>query len=141
VWFGSVIRGDVNRIRIGDRTNIQDACVLHVSEEYPLTIGSDVTVGHGAILHGCAIADGALIGIGARVLDGATVGEGAFIGAGCLVTPRTEVAPGMLVLGTPARVARALSEEEKRGLRESAAHYVAYARAYRTGSLDPPVLT
>ncbi len=133
VWFGCVIRGDVNRIRIGTRTNVQDGCVLHVSGDAPMEIGTEVTIGHGAILHGCVIGAGALIGIGSRVLDHAGIGEEALIGAGSLVTPGMRIPPGVLALGSPARVVRTLSSEERARHRESAAHYVAYARAYRGG--------
>jgi carbonic anhydrase/acetyltransferase-like protein (isoleucine patch superfamily) len=131
VWFGTVIRGDVDRVRIGARTNVQDGCILHVSSGFPLEIGSAVTIGHGAILHGCTIRDGALIGIGARVLDGAEIGEEAWIGAAGLVPPGMKVPSGVLALGTPARVVRALSRDERARGRESAAHYVEYSRDYR----------
>jgi gamma-carbonic anhydrase len=141
IWFGTVVRGDVNRIRIGARTNVQDGCILHVSGDAPLNLGASVTVGHGVILHGCEIGDGALIGIGARVLDHARIGEGAMIGAGSLVTPRTEIPPGALALGSPARVVRSLSEEEKHRHAETAGRYVAYAAAYRTAIFpDDPAL-
>jgi carbonic anhydrase/acetyltransferase-like protein (isoleucine patch superfamily) len=131
VWFGCVLRGDVNRIRIGPRTNIQDGCILHVSGDAPTTIDADVTVGHGAILHGCTIRSGALIGIGSRILDHAEIEEEALIGAGSIVTPGTKIPAGVLALGAPARVVRALSIEERRHGRESAARYVQYARGYR----------
>jgi carbonic anhydrase/acetyltransferase-like protein (isoleucine patch superfamily) len=133
VWFGSVIRGDVNRIQIGAQTNVQDGCILHVSGDAPMGIGSEVTIGHGAILHGCVVGEGALIGIGARVLDHAEIGEEALVGAGSLVVPGMKIPPGVLALGSPARVVRELSTEERRKNRESAAHYVAYAHAYRAG--------
>jgi gamma-carbonic anhydrase len=133
VWFGSVVRGDVNRIRIGARTNIQDGCILHVSADAPLVLGESATVGHGVILHGCTIGDGALVGIGSRILDHATIGEGAMVGAGSLVTPRSEIPPGVLALGSPARVVRPLREEEKRRLAGTADRYVTYAAAYLAG--------
>jgi gamma-carbonic anhydrase len=132
IWFGSIVRGDVNRIRIGGRTNVQDGCILHVTRTTPLVIGESATIAHGVILHGCTIGTGALVGIGARVLDGAVVGEGSLIGAGSLVVPNCEIPPGVLALGAPARVVRPLREEEKRGLLDTADRYVAYATAYRT---------
>jgi gamma-carbonic anhydrase len=132
VWFGAVIRGDVHRIRIGRETNIQDGCVLHVTGgKHPLTIGERVTVGHGVILHGCTIGDGAMIGMGALVMDGAVVGGGSLVGARALVPPGSKVPPGVLVLGAPAKVVRTLTEEERAGFLESAAHYVGYATRYR----------
>ncbi len=134
VWFGSVVRGDVHRIRIGPETNIQDGCVLHVTGgKHPLTIAERVTVGHGVILHGCTIGAGAMIGMGALVMDGAVVGEGSLVGARSLVPPGAKVPPGVLVLGTPAKVARTLTEEERAGFLESAARYVRYARTYIDG--------
>lgn len=137
IWFGSIARGDVNRIRIGRRTNVQDGCILHVTARAPLEIGESVTIGHGVILHGCTIRAGALVGIGARVIDGAVVGEGALIGAGSLVVPGCVIPPGVLALGVPARVVRPLGEDEKRTLVETANRYVVYAAAYRAG-ISPP---
>jgi carbonic anhydrase/acetyltransferase-like protein (isoleucine patch superfamily) len=130
IWFGAVVRGDVNRIVIGEESNIQDGSILHVTEETPLTIGPSVTVGHAAVLHGCTIEKGSLIGMGARVLDGAKVGSGALVGAGSLVPPGMVVPAGTLVVGTPARVARALNPEEQAQLAASAGHYVGYADVY-----------
>jgi carbonic anhydrase/acetyltransferase-like protein (isoleucine patch superfamily) len=132
IWFGTVIRGDVNRIRIGARTNVQDGCILHVSGDAPMEIGPEVTIGHGAILHGCSVGAGALIGIGARLLDHVEIGEEALVGAGSLVVPGTKIPPGVLALGSPARVTRSLSAEERARNREAAVHYVEYARAYRS---------
>ena len=130
-WFHTVARGDVNRIRIGARTNVQDGSVLHVThEKHPLTIGEAVVVGHAAVLHGCTIGDGALIGIGARVLDGAVVEAGAQIGAGAVVTPGTRIPAHQLALGTPARVARPLSDEERANIPAIAERYVRLAQAY-----------
>lgn len=112
IWFNSVIRGDIEPIIIGERTNIQDNCVLHTDKGSPLTIGQKVTIGHGAILHGCTIQEGALVGFGARVLNGAELGEECMIGAGALVTAQTKIPPRMLALGLPAKVVRPLTEEE-----------------------------
>lgn len=132
VWFNTVIRGDVHYIRIGERTNIQDNCVLHVTHNtYPLVIGSDVTVGHGAILHAATIKDRCLIGMGAKVLDDATVGPYAFVAAGSLVLEHFEVPEGALVAGVPARVKRMLSEEERQQIVLSAQNYVGYVKTYR----------
>lgn len=131
VWYGSVLRGDVHAIRVGARSNIQDLSVVHVTRDrFACTIGSEVTVGHRAVVHGCDIGDRALIGIGAVVLDGARVGESAVVGAGAVVTPGTEIPPGVLALGTPARVVRELREDEMaRNLRNTLA-YVDNARAH-----------
>lgn len=132
VWFNTVIRGDVHFIRIGERTNIQDNCVLHVThQKYPLLIGSNVTVGHGAIVHAASVFDYCLIGMGAVVLDNARVGPFALVAAGSLVLEGTEVPEGTLVAGAPARIKRKLTEEERDGIRQSADNYVGYAKRYR----------
>jgi carbonic anhydrase/acetyltransferase-like protein (isoleucine patch superfamily) len=133
VWFHAVIRGDINEIRIGARTNIQDGCILHVSDPpYSLTIGEDVTVGHGAIVHGCTISDGCLIGMGAIILDGAKLGRCSLIAAGALVKERADIPEGVLVAGVPGRIVRKLKPEERASVKETAAHYVEYARSYRS---------
>ncbi len=133
VWFGAVIRGDVHRIRIGARTNIQDNCTLHVTTgTHAVEIGDEVTMGHGVIAHGCTIERGALIGMGSRVLDGAVVGEQALVGAGALVAEGMRVPPRALVLGVPARVKRELLPEELARLDQSWRHYVELKEAYRT---------
>jgi gamma-carbonic anhydrase len=125
VWFNAVIRGDVNHILIGKHSNIQDGCVLHVARRtLPLIVGDEVTVGHNVILHACVIGSQCLIGMGAIVMDGAEIGEKSIVGAGALVTPGTKIPPGSLVVGSPARVKRELTENEIRGIRESAANYV-----------------
>jgi len=132
IWPGAVVRGDVFHVRIGARTNLQDGVVVHVTTDRHATlIGDDVTVGHRAVLHGCTVKERCLIGIGAIILDGAVVGPDAMVGAGALVTPGAVVPPGTLALGAPARVQRQLTEEERTGLRESAAHYVELAARYR----------
>src|SRR5512142_2235556 len=131
LWFGTIVRGDVNHVRIGARTNVQDLSVVHVTTKtHPTVIGDDVTVGHRAVLHGCTIGDRCLVGIGAIVLDGAVVGPDALVGAGTLVTPGTVGPPGTLVLGAPARVKRPLSADEMAFLRTSAANYAGYASRY-----------
>ena len=132
VWFGTIVRGDVNHVRIGARTNVQDMTVVHVtSRTNPTVIGDDVTIGHRAVLHGCTVKDRCLVGIGAIVLDGAVVGPDAMVGAGALVPPGMVVPPGTLVLGAPAKVRRELTPEEVASLRTSAAHYAGYAARYR----------
>ncbi|HEX3527498.1 MAG TPA: gamma carbonic anhydrase family protein [Thermoanaerobaculia bacterium] len=131
-WFHSVARGDVNFIRIGPRTNIQDGAVLHVNyRTHSLVIGAGVVVGHQAVLHGCTIEDGALIGIAAQVLDGAVVEEGAQIGAGALVAPGHRIPAGYLALGIPARPVRPLTEEEKRRIVDGCERYVQLKEHYR----------
>ena len=131
VWFGAVIRGDVFHIRIGSNTNIQDNTVIHVTTDRNATsIGNNVTVGHTAVLHGCTILDGALIGMGAMVMDRAVIGEGALVGAGSLVTEGTEIPPGMLAIGRPARALRPLTPEELQHVRWASDHYADLAREY-----------
>ncbi|MDO9195981.1 gamma carbonic anhydrase family protein [Rhodoferax sp.] len=133
VWFGAVIRGDTETIRIGRRSNIQDMSVLHADVGMPLTLGDDVTVGHKVMLHGCTIGDGSLIGIGAVVLNGAKIGKGCLVGAGSLVTEGKEFPDGSMILGSPAKVVRQLTPEQLEGLRLSALHYVSNAIRFRTG--------
>jgi carbonic anhydrase/acetyltransferase-like protein (isoleucine patch superfamily) len=133
IWFGVVIRGDNERIRVGTGTNIQDLCVLHSDPGSPLTIGANCTVGHRAILHGCTIGDGTLVGMGATVLNGATIGKNCLIGAGALVTEAKAIPDGSLVLGAPGKVARMLTADEIVGLGKSAERYVANARRFAAG--------
>jgi carbonic anhydrase/acetyltransferase-like protein (isoleucine patch superfamily) len=131
-WFHTVARGDVNFIRIGARTNIQDGSVLHVNHRvHPLVIGAGVVVGHQAVLHGCTIEDGALIGIGARVLDGAVVEAGAQIGAGAVVAPGHRIPAGHLALGIPARPVRPLTAEESLRIIDGCERYVELKEHYR----------
>jgi carbonic anhydrase/acetyltransferase-like protein (isoleucine patch superfamily) len=131
-WFHTVARGDVHRIRIGHRTNIQDGSVLHVTHlTHPLSLGDDVVVGHAAVLHGCTVEDRVLIGIGARVLDGAILESECQVGAGALVPPGMRVPAGHLVLGAPARVTRPLDAEERARIVEIATRYVEIKEAYR----------
>lgn len=132
LWFGVVARGDTAAIRIGARTNIQDLSVLHADVGMPLTIGSGVTVGHKAMLHGCTVGDDSLIGIGAVVLNGARIGKGCLVGAGSLVTEGKEFPDGSMIVGTPAKVVRQLTPEQLQGLRDSARHYVANAQRFKT---------
>ena len=131
VWFNAVIRGDVSPIRIGEDTNIQDNAVLHTSFDLPLTLGRGVTVGHGAILHSCTVEDNVLIGMGAIILDGAVIGRNSIVGAGTLVTKNTQVPPGSMVLGSPAKVKRALTGEEIAAIRENAQMYLREKERYR----------
>jgi len=133
IWFNTVIRGDVNTIRIGQRTNVQDLCVLHVTNRtHPVTIGSDVTIGHGAVVHGASLSDCCLIGMGARILDGANVGERSLVAAGSVVLEGFEVPPGMLAAGVPAKIRRPLTKEEQDGIARSALNYVEYVKQYRS---------
>jgi carbonic anhydrase/acetyltransferase-like protein (isoleucine patch superfamily) len=133
IWFGVVIRGDTETIRIGRGSNIQDLSVLHADHGMPLTVGEDVTVGHQVMLHGCTVGDGSLIGIGAVVLNGAKIGKGCLVGAGSLVTEGKEFPDGSMILGSPAKVVRQLTPEQLEGLRQSAKHYVDNAQRFRTG--------
>jgi carbonic anhydrase/acetyltransferase-like protein (isoleucine patch superfamily) len=135
VWFHAVIRGDVNYIRIGDRTNVQDLCMLHVTHDtHPLLIGNDVTVGHSVVLHGCTIKDRVLVGMGAIVMDGAVIGEDSVVGAGALVVEGTVVQPKSLILGSPARIRRPVTDNELAWIKASAENYVKYAGLYLHGS-------
>ncbi len=131
IWFGAVLRADNAPIRIGDGTNIQDHCVLHVDPGLPLRIGANCTIGHRAIVHGCHIGDGSLIGMGAIVLNGASIGRRCLIGAGALVTERAEIPDETLVLGSPARIKRQLDEKEIAALALSAAAYREKIEPYR----------
>ncbi len=138
VWFGCVLRGDVNTITIGAQTNIQDGCILHVDSDKPLRLGDRVSLGHGAIVHGCTVEDDVLIGIRATVLSGAVIGHGSLIGAGALVPEGMVVPPHSLVLGLPARVARAVSPEQAAMIRRIAQAYVKHSRAYLAARAASP---
>lgn len=139
VWFGASLRGDVHWIRIGAGSNVQDNATVHVSRgTHPCDVGAGVTIGHNAVVHGCTIEDDVLIGMGAVVLDGAVIGAGSLVGAGALVTGGTAVPPRSLVLGSPARVVRPLTEAEVERNRANAAHYVRMARMYR--GVDTPAV-
>ena len=133
VWFGAVVRGDTDNIRIGKGTNIQDASVLHADHGKPLTIGAGVTVGHQVMLHGCTIGDGSLIGIGAIVLNHAKIGKNCLVGAGALVTEGKEFPDGSMILGSPAKAVKQLSPEQIAGLQRIATHYVENAAQFRKG--------
>lgn len=131
VWFGSIIRGDVNYIRIGARTNIQDACVIHVSSKTHSTVlEENITVGHRVTLHGCHIESGCLIGMGAIIMDGVRVGRNSLIGAGSLLTPGTQIPPNSLVIGSPAMVKRSLTPDELAYLEKSWQNYVELKKHY-----------
>jgi carbonic anhydrase/acetyltransferase-like protein (isoleucine patch superfamily) len=135
VFYGAVLRGDVERIRIGARTNIQDQATLHVTAgRHPTLLGDEITVGHRAVVHGCRVAEGAMIGIGAIVLDGAEIGENAWVAAGAVVTPGSRIAAGMLAMGTPARAVRALRADEIALQRERTLRYVETARLHALAS-------
>jgi len=133
IWFGAVVRGDVERITIGAGSNIQDASVLHADVGQPLIIGERVTVGHKVMLHGCTVGDETLIGIGAIVLNGACIGAHCLVGAGALVTEGKEFPDGSLIVGSPARAVRQLTPAQIEGLRQSAQHYLDNARRFKTG--------
>lgn len=138
IWFGCVVRGDVHYIKIGKRTNIQDLTMIHVthykkpdmSDGYPTIIGDDVTIGHRVMLHGCKIEDGCLIGMNATILDGAVIGKESIVGAGALVTKNKKFPPRSLIIGSPAKVVRELSEEEVKELYNSAKRYVNFKNEY-----------
>jgi carbonic anhydrase/acetyltransferase-like protein (isoleucine patch superfamily) len=131
VWMNVVIRGDVNYIRIGRRSNVQDGTVVHVMHDtHPTAVGDEVTIGHGAIVHGCSIASRVLIGMGAIVLNGASIGEDCIIAAGTLVTEGAVIPPRSLVMGSPGKVRRALSDAEVASIREYSANYVRYKKDY-----------
>jgi len=132
IWYGTVVRGDVMPIRIGERTSIQDNTVIHVtSERYGTIIGNDCTVGHSAIIHACTVEDFCLIGMGSIILDGARIGRGSLVGAGALVTPGTDIPPGSLVVGSPAKVKRPVNDKEREQIAYGAQHYVELAQRYR----------
>jgi carbonic anhydrase/acetyltransferase-like protein (isoleucine patch superfamily) len=130
IWFNTVIRGDVNFIRIGSRTNVQDLCMIHVSGQYPTEIGDGVTIGHSVVVHSCKIGNNVLIGMGSVILDGAEIGDDVILGAGSLVTPRTIIPAGSKALGRPAKVIGQLTDAEKEKIHQSADRYVNLSTAY-----------
>jgi carbonic anhydrase/acetyltransferase-like protein (isoleucine patch superfamily) len=133
IWFGCVLRGDVNRIDIGQATNIQDGSILHVDDDHPCLIADHVHVGHHANLHGCRVERGAMIGIGAIVLSGSRIGAGAIVGAGSVVLEGTRIPPRVLAVGAPARIVRKVTERDLVYVRQWVAKYVQLARAYKNG--------
>lgn len=136
VWYNAVIRGDINYIRIGERTNVQDGCLLHVRhKKYPLIIENNVTIGHGAILHACTIHDYCLIGMGAIILDNAKINSYTLVAAGTVVLNDTVIPEGVLVAGVPSKVVRNLSDQERSMIEESAQNYLDYVKTYRQHTL------
>jgi len=130
IWFGAVIRADRDRIVIGDRSNIQDNCVVHTSKGFPVTIGNDVSVGHGAILHGCTIGNRVLIGMGAIIINGAKVGEGSIIGAGAVITEGRDIPPNSVVIGVPGRIVKQTDQVQQQHILNNAVSYVELATEY-----------
>jgi carbonic anhydrase/acetyltransferase-like protein (isoleucine patch superfamily) len=134
VWYNTVLRGDVNTIQVGRRTNLQDLTMVHVDKgTYPVRIGDDVTVGHHVVIHGCTVGNRVLVGIGAVLLNGVVIEDEVFIAAGTLLTPGTRIPSGSMVMGSPGRVKRALTDGERQGLLASAAGYVINAKLHRGG--------
>lgn len=131
VWFSAVVRGDIAPVVIGEETNVQDGAVLHVGHGFPCIIGSRVTIGHGAIVHGATVKDEAMIGIGAIVLNGAVIGEHSLVAAGAVVTENTVIPPGSLVMGIPGRPARPTTDKQRAYVMKAARNYVRYAREYK----------
>ncbi len=132
VWYGTVVRADLERIEIGEESNVQDGCVLHADPGRPVTIGARVTVGHRAVVHGATVEDDVLVGMGSVILNGARIGRGSIVGAGAVVSEGTDVPPGSLVLGVPARVRGELGDEQRQAVAANAAHYVALAERHRS---------
>lgn len=135
VWFNAVVRGDNDLITIGEGSNVQDGSVLHTDPGYPLTIGAHVTIGHKVMLHGCDIGEGSLIGINAVVLNGAKIGKNCLIGANALITEGKEIPDNSMVMGSPGKVVRTLTDEQAAGIRAGAAHYVENARRFKAGAV------
>ena len=133
IWFGAILRGDTELLRIGRGSNVQDGSVVHSDHGFPVIVGENVTVGHHVMLHGCSVGDGSLIGIQAVLLNGARIGRHCLVGAGALVTEGKEFPDGSMILGSPARVVRQLTPEQIAGLQRSAEHYVDNARRFRAG--------
>lgn len=133
IWFGAVIRADKDRIVLGSRSNVQDNAVLHTSKGHPLIIGDLVSVGHGAILHGCAIGDMVLVGMGAIIMNGAVIGEGSILGAGTVITEGAQVPPGSVVLGVPGKVVKQVSDNQRQYIKNNALSYCTLAKEYGNG--------
>ena len=137
IWHHAVLRGDVAPIRLGERVNVQDGAVLHCDMDVPLTIGDEVSIGHGALVHGACIGSGTLIGMGAIVLGRSEVGQGCLIAAGALVSPGTRVPPGSVVMGVPGRVVRAVTDEERANILQNVQDYLALAERHAAGGFFP----
>jgi carbonic anhydrase/acetyltransferase-like protein (isoleucine patch superfamily) len=133
IWFGAILRGDNEPMRIGKNSNVQDGSMLHSDPGFPLTLGENVTIGHQVMLHGCTVGDGSLIGIKSVVLNGAKIGKNCLVGAGSLVTEGKEFPDGSMIMGAPAKVVRALTPEQIAGLSRAATHYVENAKRYAAG--------
>jgi len=131
IWYNVVLRGDYNSIEIGKFTNIQDNSVLHISHKYPTILGDYITVGHNAIVHACTVGDNCLIGMGSIILNGAKIGENTIIGAGAMVTSEKEIPSGVLVLGSPGKVVRKLTDDEIEGITDSALKYALYGQDHK----------
>ncbi|MFZ5823299.1 MAG: gamma carbonic anhydrase family protein [Bacillota bacterium] len=139
VWFGAVIRGDVDSISIGSGTNVQDGTVIHCNEGFPTRIGDGVTIGHTCIVHGCTIGDNCLIGMGTTILNGASLGENCLVGAGSLITEGKEFPPGSVIMGRPAKVVRQVGEAELAMIRRGADNYRRNSQRYKEGLREVPV--
>ena len=124
VWYNAVIRGDIEPVKIDENSNVQDNCVVHVSKNYPVNIGKNVSIGHGAIIHGCTIEDNVLVGMGAIILNGAKISKNCLVGAGALVTENKEFPEGSLIIGSPARAVKELTEEQIQSIQDNADEYV-----------------
>ena len=132
IWFGAVLRGDMDSLSVGNYTNIQDNCTIHNDENFPVDIGDYVTIGHNSIIHGCKISSNTLIGMGSTILNGTEIGEYTIIGAGSLVTQGKKIPSGVLCMGVPAKVIRELTTEEKESIKKSAQHYALLSKKYIT---------
>jgi len=135
IWYNAVLRGDSDQITVGARTNIQDGCVLHADPGFALTIGTGVSVGHNAILHGCTVGDDVLVGMGATVLNGAVIGSGSLIAANALIPEGAEIPPGSLVAGVPGKVRRELDDEQKEGIRLNSSVYLEHAKNHHSAKV------
>lgn len=131
IWYGTVVRGDGNYIEIGKNTNIQDNCIVHIASDYPTIIGDHVTIGHGAIVHACTIGDNVLVGMGAIILNGAKIGDNVIIGAGSLIPPGKEIPSNTMVMGSPGKVIRELTEKDREVFEKSALNYIELAEKHK----------